>query len=181
MKSLILLYSLIQLGHDTDKIKLTTTGAGPEPINIVSELKVPSYQISYRSLNWSDFKGPITKSVAAETTTQLQLDWEETDGKYTFKVTAWFLPYESFTCTDRQEILDHENLHFSISALKAYQCNKALSKCNNLKEAYRIYNRCVDSLEKLQELYDRETKHSQNPTIQKLWEHNILMDLNKLK
>ena len=136
-------------------------------------------EVSYRTLSWNDFQGPITKSVAAETTTQIQLDWEETDGKYTFKVTAWFLPYESFTCTDRQEILDHENLHFSIAALKAHQCNQALSKCNNLKEAYKIYNHYVDSLEKLQELYDRETAHSMHPVMQKKWEENIKKDLKK--
>lgn len=138
-------------------------------------------EIEYRTLQWSDFRGPITKSVAAETVTELVLNWEETNGKYTFKVTAYFLPDSSFTTTDRQEILEHENLHFSIAALKAYQCNQALSKCNNLKQAYKIYNRHVDSLEKLQQLYDRETAHSINRPIQLLWEKHISNDLRNLQ
>lgn len=154
MKSLILIYSLI--------------------------LGILPKEVPYRTLCWDDFRGPITKSVAAEIVTELELTWEETNGKYTFSVSAYFLPDSSFTTTDRQEILDHENLHFSIAVLKAHQCNQALSKCNNLKEAYKIYNHYVDSLEKLQELYDMESAHSINAIVQKKWEENIKNDLNKL-
>lgn len=143
-------------------------------------------EIGYRTLIWSDFKGPVTSSSAAVTTTQLQFDWEETDGKYIFKVTAWFLPYESFSVTTIPEVLFHENLHFAITRLKALQCMRALQPyqgCNGTKrkKAEAIYAHYVYSLNQLQQLYDRETNHSLNLVVQGLWEKNIKSQIKKLE
>lgn len=141
-------------------------------------------EIEYRKLDWSDFKGPVVNSSAAETTTQLQLDWVETDGKYTFKVTAWFLPYESFTTTDRPDVLRHEQGHVDLAQIKAIQCMKALVSyqgCNERRKSKveSIYAHYVKSLNELQVLYDKETKHSQNSVIQKRWESNIEQGLKR--
>lgn len=143
-------------------------------------------EVEYRKLTWNDFKGPIVNSSTAETTTQLQLDWVVADGKYTFKVTAWFLPYESFTITDRLDVLRHEQGHMDLAQTKALQCMKALVPykwCSESRKrkAEAIYAHYVKSLNELQALYDKETKHSQNVVIQKKWEANIKEGLRRLE
>lgn len=140
-------------------------------------------EISYRQLTWEDFRGPIVKAAAAESTTQLRLDCEEVDGKYTFKITAWFLPYESFTCTDREDVLRHEQGHLDLCQIEALRCSNEISKYQRVahkKKVEVIYNRYVSEMHKLQEVYDRDTHHSEYVLVQKKWEENIKKELNKL-
>src|SRR5271169_3873146 len=78
--------------------------------------------ISYRTLSWNDFRRPApadSLDIAAVTTTELIFDYETDNEKWTFQVTAVFLPELSFVRVKNSYVLRHEQTHFSIAYLMA--------------------------------------------------------------
>src|ERR1700753_8450 len=84
----------------------------------------------YHQLQWSDFKAskPIGKDAIAETSAHLIMTTEEVDGKATYKVFMVFVPDESFTATDRPDILRHEQTHVNIFQLYSLKCAQSITK-----------------------------------------------------
>jgi hypothetical protein len=78
----------------------------------------PEY-IGWRKLHYSDFKGARRGAYAATTTSQINLETKERNGKYSFTVSARFLPYQSFIYSQNEIVLGHEQLHFDITELFA--------------------------------------------------------------
>ena len=145
-------------------------------------------ELPYHQLVWSDFLAskPIGKDAIAETRTRLKMDISEEDDKATYSVYAVFLPYESFTATDREDILRHEQTHLNISALIAKECMRAISKYQNKSISYeakvdRILDHYSKAIDTLNACFDRDTHGGQHPVIEAAWEKQIQSDLNKLQ
>lgn len=145
--------------------------------------------IAYRTLCWSDFRGPVIDSMAgfgAVTATQLLYEYEsDALGKYTFRVTAYFEPYASFGQVKSDYALRHEQTHFRIAYLKAQECMRELKSLQGgnqeaKKEADEIYARYSDSYNALNEQFDRETNHSIDVREEKRWEANIAQQVNQI-
>lgn len=135
----------------------------------------PEY-IGWRKLHYSDFKGPKRGEYAALSTTQITLETTGDNGRYSFKATARFLPYQSFI--NSPSVLAHEQLHFDITELFARKIDSALAplqKCSykQCARAYQIHDSLIIEWDKFQRLYDRETKHSLDTAAQKIWERTI--------
>ena len=133
---------------------------------------VAPQHISWRKLNYSDFKGPSKGSFAALSTTQINLETTEEGGCYRFKAAARFLPHLSFI--KETKVLAHEQLHFDITELFARKINSALSPLQNCSykqcsRAYQIHDSLIKEWNKFQELYDTETGHSMNKEMQQKW------------
>lgn len=134
--------------------------------------------ITYRALTWSDFRGPVPEKTtfAALTATQLIYDYENDDqGRYTFRVTAYFDPASSYVRLRSDAYLRHEQTHFRIAFLMAQECMRELNPLQGTvevgkKKADDIYARYVDAYNALNEQFDRETNHSLNVTEEKKWE-----------
>lgn len=160
MKSLLILYALI-------------SGLIPK-------------EVPYRQLVWDDFRGPINSNHTALTTTVMEIETTDSAGRCYFKVSALFLPNESFTTTDREDILRHEQTHFDICEMLARECTQKLLPYQGCRSSQRekvntIFERYSRNLTRLQSTYDRDTRHSMNEIVQKIWERNISNDLKKLE
>lgn len=142
--------------------------------------------ISYRTLTWEDFRGPANDDKTAESTTEIRLEPFIKNNLIYFKAKAYFLPDSSFTTTGRLDVLDHENLHFTITFLYSLELQEAIEKyqgtdMKGFEKVKRIYNRYEDSLEYCQELFDKDTNNGNYEAVELRWEKNIYHDLNKLQ
>lgn len=144
--------------------------------------------ITYRNLSWSDFRGAVPEgqtTFAAMTATQLIYDYENDGDQYTFRVTAYFEPGSSFVRVKSDAALRHEQTHFKIAFLMAQECMRELKPLQGgnegaKKKADDIYDRFVVSYNALNEQFDRETNHSVNVEVEKVWETNIAQKLNAI-
>jgi hypothetical protein len=143
--------------------------------------------ITYRPLTWSDFRGPVPEKTtfAALTATQLIYDYEnDVQGRYTFRVTAYFDPASSYVRLRSDAYLRHEQTHFRIAFLMAQECMRELKPLQGRGEAGKekadvIYARCVDAYNDLNEQFDRETDHSKNAVAEKVWELRLVKELKQ--
>lgn len=137
--------------------------------------------IAYRALTWSDFRGVVPEnqtSVAARTTTELQMDITEVDGQFTYSVRAYFLPHSSFVRVKTREILSHEQTHFQIAYYAAIKCMFYLEGLQGgdaaaKEEAVTLYNQYVREKDLLNEQFDQETNHGLNKLDEKRWEERM--------
>lgn len=137
--------------------------------------------IPYRTLSWTDFRGIVPEnqsSVAARTTTELQMEITEVDGQFTYSVRAYFLPYSSFVRVKAKDVLSHEQTHFQIAYYAAIKCmfyverlqgGDAAAKAN----AVTLYNKYVSEKDMLNEQFDLETNHGLNKLDEKRWEDQM--------
>jgi hypothetical protein len=86
-----------------------------------------------------------------------------------------------------QELLDHEQGHFDISELVTRKLRKEYSKMNisdiepSFEKLTSVFNKyAVNEKNKVNNLYDRETKHGIIPNKQKEWELMIAKELKAL-
>ncbi len=151
-------------------------------------------QIGYdagRPLHIEDFNGkPDKQSVAlAATYSGFSLQYELTSDYKGTTANITLLPYfdknRSWMKADGKNayVLQHEQLHFDIAAMKTYELATALRK---LKVTVAAFREAVDSLQKqysreteqLQSVYDEDTGHGAQKSRQLLWEGRIKADLN---
>lgn len=140
-------------------------------------------------LSWSDYKGlPDSIAVSHGTIARTFYEWEfiktEEDGKMYFEVKSRFVPEKSWTTTNSQYTLSHENTHYLISEMWAERCRKRLAKYQGIatgqaNKAQKIYDYCWKENDNLQNLFDKETKNSRVWLIEKEWEENILRAMNE--
>lgn len=121
--------------------------------------------VSYRQLQWSDFKGkpPAGTEAHACTCSNIVIGM---DTAY-----AIFLPDKSWTRTNDSALLRHEQVHFDITRRFAKKVDEYL-KCKSYtcKEPVGFI---LDRWRLQQAQYDIETDHGQNATEQKRWEEMI--------
>src|SRR6185295_7446085 len=78
-----------------------------------------------------------------------------------------FVPEASWTTTDSELTLAHENTHYLISILWFERFKKAMKKYRCCSDAdynklLKKFNHCWDEQKKLQALFDKETRNGTN-------------------
>ena len=100
---------------------------------------------------------------------------------------CFFIKSKSWAKSKNNDILlIHEQGHFDIAELFARKLRKAFAE---YKFNYKTVGKDIDNLfllnkqerAKMDALYDKETKHSQDKQQQILWNKRIKTELNKLK
>lgn len=146
-----------------------------KPLFILLTLFIHPYG---RELQWKDFQGcpgPDPK-ILALTSWRIQFSWDEQDGKAAYIVSPQFVSELSYTRTADSAVLVHENYHYHLVQLFAIKIRHALQSYQNKsysKIPEKIYDSLCASLRKIQELYDKETDHSNNKVLQAIWESRI--------
>lgn len=147
------------------------------------------------TLTWDDFKSkaPNQTGFAAYTYTIITMGYElKTSGEtYKPKFTVHSAFQRSKSWVDRKdpkaktpEILAHEQVHFTIAEITARKLRRNLKSAtytkNYRKEIQEIYDQTLALGEKMQQRYDRETRHGIDKEAQKDWSNLVLADLNYL-
>lgn len=130
--------------------------------------------IEYRRLAWSDFKvKTVSDYTAAETVTEIGYNFDGSN----VTVFCKFNKGESFVIKKAMTpyILNHEQRHFDITYIFAMKLVMELKKEQSLTEKgiEAVYDRVYLEKEVMQELYDGETKHSENKQKQSDWDNKI--------
>jgi len=125
----------------------------------------------------------IAKGWVAHTETQWVFsEIKNQKGKIRFLQEFLFLPEESWTITDSKFILAHENTHYRISLLWFNKMTVEMDKYDdvlikNRGMIIKIFNHCWQEQLKLQILFDKETDHGRNKSMELKWEEQIKKDL----
>jgi|SRR3954466_11379258 len=140
--------------------------------------------IPYRNLTWSDFRGAVPEnepSVIALTATQMAMETLESDGRFKYAVTLRFLPDSSYVRVKSKEVLRHEQTHFQIAYIAFLECVRDLRPFQGAAvgpdKAERIYDAYVAQADNRNTLFDRDTDHSRNAAVEKVWEDRISQQL----
>jgi hypothetical protein len=140
--------------------------------------------------NWSIFKGKINphhvasmgKNTAAVTVSSINYTTQVKGKIAIVKVSALFLPFESWTRYPKlehpDEALNHEKRHFDICEIYARKIRQAIlsntfSTHNFSSKLEILFNKIVSEYRSEQSRYDRETKHSTDPVQQAKWSKMI--------
>lgn len=148
-----------------------------------------------RPLTWGDFrgKGIDGSSVKARTYTHMGYQSKVKNGKFTYKITCYFIPGQSWVskeylqrCTKAEsaDLLKHEQGHYDIAKIIAVEANRELAGIRGgdkraMNKARNIFSRYVKKLKSVQERYDRDTRHSLNNTGQQRWNAKIQQGVSK--
>ena len=147
--------------------------------------------------NWSMFKGKINphqvatlgKNTGAVTVSSLTYKTSVLGKLALIKVSALFLPFESWTrypkLENADEALLHEKRHFDICEIFARKLRQAIimnhfSKSRFSTSMETLFNKITQEYQLEQEKYDRETQHSLDPVQQQRWSKMIDAELSTL-
>jgi len=131
--------------------------------------------VEYKHLSWADFhvKASIDNTVS-ESETEIGYTY---DGLSSVKVFCKFNKSGSFVTKNAKTdyILNHEQRHFDITYIFAMKLVKQLKQEKSFTErsVEDIYDKMYAEKEAMQELYDFDTKHSENKQKQSDWNNNI--------
>jgi hypothetical protein len=143
---------------------------------------------SYK-LNWTDFEGKPDKnneykaiSVASIEFKEMVYNKKDAHGK----IKTLFYKTESWTRSQSEMLLKHEQGHFDITEIYARYLRKKLNnkqfKKNTVsKELENIYNKIEQEKNNYQDTYDKETVHGKNSEKNREWEERILKQLDELE
>ena len=136
--------------------------------------------IPFRQLTYSDFKGH--GNTAALTTSCIDLNYEETNGRYTFSVSCYFVANESWINVKTPEVLAHENTHYRITILYGRQIERicdAFKNCDSVRaeQVRSMYDKIITEWQATQAKFDEETSHSTNRLVELQWEEKINSEL----
>lgn len=141
-----------------------------------------------RTLTWDDFQGkPNMKGHKAETYAELSASYTADEDSLYFEVRCYFHPDRSWTREpDDDYLLNHEQRHFDLTEVYARRLRKTLTESRitvkNYKqvfsEAFKDMNR---ELYHMQQLYDKETRHSIYKDAQAKWDELIDKELALLE
>lgn len=144
-----------------------------------------------RPLTWDDFKGEPDASSphSAETVTKLESAWEGEGVKGGVKVTsvsstAFFNSSQSWVKEGQKsdDLLKHEQGHFDIAEIFAREKKKEMDKLvGQVFESEEAVNKKVEEicqkiqkrLDKMNEQYDKQTKHGTDKKKQEQWDKKI--------
>jgi hypothetical protein len=142
-----------------------------------------------RPLKWADFRGkPEKRFAAASTHYDILKNWKVSNNLLTVSIQAVFLTQNSWKKKRwiNEEVLIHEQKHFDIVEIYARKIRKALSETNikSTVEAKQIIETICKQYEEemdvYQDLYDQESNWSMNGEGQRIWNRNILEELQSL-
>jgi hypothetical protein len=137
-------------------------------------------------LQWADFLGKVNdqSKFDAEAFTSVKYSYLfDSAGNYSFTVQACFDRTTSWIKQERscENLLQHEQAHFSISQLYARKLTIAFESydytANFQNEILKIFKRIEIDYHQTQRLFDEETNHSLNSSKVKEWEVFIIKEL----
>jgi len=144
------------------------------------------------NLKWRHFKKEPPLKHEFEALTYGTIDTKVITNNYNYIImefNACFIKNSSWTKTkDNNELLRHEKIHFDIIELFARKMRKEFSQLKyvDIADFNKLYDETYYNLWKkhmnFQHLYDKETNHGKEKSIQEVWEKRIaklLTDLNK--
>lgn len=145
-------------------------------------------------LTWKDFLGKqdILSNYHAMTYIQIPFDnFKVYDDSIVFDLPCLFKRNQSWVIERTNSLLNHEQRHFDIGEVIARKMRKELSNyvCRSDSEATLFYKNVVDKYyfkenSKINQMYDTETSHGKNLTVQRNWDLKIkkmLLALEKFK
>lgn len=141
-----------------------------------------------RKLVWDDFKGtadagmPNIEALTASTIEVSTSYYENEVPK--FNVASFFIKSQSWTKTDSDFTLEHEQLHFDITEIHARKIRKAFDslsrkKVTNINKYKQIHARYGKICSSYQDAYDKSVYG--NDAEQEKWARKITAELNRLE
>jgi len=163
-------------------------GEGLNKIPVNSELAICWDE--QRKLDWNDFKAPRKPSgkiAAAISTCGFGFEAKEENHQLVLlEVFVKFYPEKSWKNPEHQTeaVLAHEQLHFDITELmgrRFYQeiLNMRQKRKLNQRNIKKVYERIEKEHGEMQNLYDKQTRHSLNIKLQSWWANYISSELKK--
>lgn len=145
-----------------------------------------------QKIQWKDFtaKAPKSSKAHALTATEISfsLEYDKRKKAYEAEVKCVFIKDKSWVKENpTAELLKHERLHFDIAEIASRKIRMAVKKervlesKNPSEKMNRIYKREMQSYEKMQKAYDRESDHSLDQEKQNLWNSKVAKELKKLQ
>jgi hypothetical protein len=145
---------------------------------------------SKKSLKWRDFQGAPDSSSSYAAVTR---SWVEERYRLTpqrelqFVIAAWFYPANSWIKGGRgtDYMLEHEQLHFTLTELYARKMRKYLSEAIFYDSTFRfeiplLLKHFQEEVRNEQKRYDAETNHCVNRLKQEDWSSSISLEMKKL-
>ncbi len=147
-----------------------------------------------QSLSWDDFNGELepTFYAAAMTTTSIDIlpkdvmvdENDKIQGSEKLTCVARFHRNHSWTNSNNQDMLDHEQLHFDIAEIFARKLRKKFDELKSVKEArFTVYLEASQSnlkkCRRFQMQYDKLTNHGRDLETNKKWQQMIRSELAK--
>jgi hypothetical protein len=144
-----------------------------------------------KQLTWKNFKAKSVKSSPYEALSAVGISagYSMLGNEIDFEVTSFFIPKNSWT-KDKQSqyLLNHEQKHFDISEIHARKFRKAISekdwskKTKSIAKQFNALLKEFTNAEKrMQEDYDKQSKHSILKSEQFNWDKKISDELKRLK
>jgi hypothetical protein len=140
----------------------------------------------HRTLQWSDFKAtpPLRGPSAAVSYTSFAYEGNSLLKKDTLQINltlqVFFIKSASWVKSFARDSysLEHEQIHFDITWLVALRFQQRIKSMELTAEDFDsiIQYQYIESfreMNRLQEAYDRETNHGQNPEVQQKWKRTI--------
>lgn len=136
-------------------------------------------------LTWNDFKGRPDRlnTYAASTSSGISHGYSINHKGYLVKEDSWvkayFYPRLSWFRPQKvtAKTLRHEQTHFDISELHARILRKKIAQFTfshrSKQEIKAIYKEVESSRHKMQEAFDKETRHSMNSEAEAAWERKV--------
>jgi len=156
-----------------------------------TDSNMPASEVIYynpgKKLLWSDFRGEVpveTGPVAAITMSGFgfhsSTKFSGSQGDLDIGVYCYFNKEKSWVKPGKTTsyILQHEQLHFDISFIAANLFIRKIQTAdfsvkNYNAEVSRIYNECIELMNKMQDDYDNETRNGQDEDRQEKWRKYI--------
>jgi len=161
---------------------------------VYAQGEVPLSWQSAFNLSWKDFKGEVsvTSDAVASTATGITFGYaigntNNTISSFKAEVYAHFYPLRSWVKPEglNAYVLEHEQLHFDITELHARLLRKELLKLrisDNLKQRVQaLHDRISADLDRMQSLYDLDTRHSLDKAAQERWKKEVSLGLKALE
>jgi hypothetical protein len=134
-------------------------------------------------LQWEDFKGPKVNMEGIDAWTVYYIDQIQEEGKTYIK--CYFDTKESWRNKKKENdyLLRHEQYHFNLAEVFARKIRKEIIETKvkfGSIEFKKIFNKNFLDLKKMQNAYDKDTKHSRINEEQAKWESKIDQQLQEL-
>ena len=155
-----------------------------------SEKSSKIYWHQRNAVTWNDFRktAHLSGNEAAQISTGIQYSVKMENKTLSFVVRSYADKKNSFYIKKKKSdrLLKHEQGHFDICEIFARKLRKQLMakpfKQKSLNsEAEKIYKKTIKGMNKFQHLYDKETNHSIDTTMQNKWNTKIAKMISELE
>ncbi|HHG83368.1 MAG TPA: DUF922 domain-containing protein [Bacteroidetes bacterium] len=161
-------------------------GFGPARVSTEEDVQSEIRWRKSRKLNWDDFQGQAVRGMGMDALTESGISFSWTCGYrgFEFNTYAMFVPEKSWVRQRTPALLAHEQLHFDITELHARKIRKFFRQKGDVcRLGQRAINAAAQAIirasTEMQNLYDRETRHSENEAEQSRWQQEVARALRR--